>query len=73
MNKEDRTPWWKKKEYWGLAGIAGAVMTAIPGLQVPGLALLAGVNWAVIYFGVKDGEKTNTPTGITNAINKLMK
>ena len=68
-----KTPWYKKKEYWALAGIVGAVLTAIPGLQIPGVAITAGVSAGIYYFGVKDGEKNNTPTGITNAINKMTK
>jgi hypothetical protein len=72
MKKSERTPFWKKKEYWAIAGVIGAVITVIPGLQIPGLAITAGVSAGIYYFGVKDGEKTNTPIGITNVINKLM-
>ena len=72
MNKDERTPWWKKKEYWAMAGVLGAIVTVIPGLQVVGLAITAGVSAGVYWFGVKDGEKTNTPIGLTTAIKELM-
>lgn len=68
-----KVPWWKKKEYWGIAGVIGAIMAAIPGLQIPGVAITAGVSAGMYYFGVKDGDRLNTPTGMTNAINKFMK
>jgi hypothetical protein len=60
-----KTHWYKKKEYWGLAGIIGAVLTAIPGTQIVGVAITAGVGAGMYYFGVKDGEKNNTPSAIS--------
>ena len=55
-----------------MAGVLGAIVTVIPGLQVVGLAITAGVSAGVYWFGVKDGEKTNTPIGLTTAIKELM-
>lgn len=60
-----KIPWYKKKEYWAVAGIIGAVMTAIPGLQIPGVAITAGVSAGIYYFGVKDGERNGTPSAIS--------
>jgi len=62
MNK---VKWYQKKEYWGLLGVIGAVITAIPGLQIPGVAITAGVSAGIYYFGVKDGEKYKTPSAIS--------
>lgn len=60
-----KIPWYKKKEYWAVAGVIGAVMAAIPGLQIPGVAITAGVSAGIYYFGVKDGEKHGTPSAIS--------
>lgn len=60
-----KIPWYKKKEYWGLLGVIGAVITAIPGLQIPGIAITAGVSAGMYYFGVKDGVANNTPSAIS--------
>lgn len=60
-----KIPWYKKKEYWGLAGIIGAVLTVIPGLQIAGVAITAGVGAGMYYFGVKDGEKNDSQSAIS--------
>ena len=65
MSEEKKVSWWRKKEYWGLAGIIGAVLTVIPGLQIVGVAVTAGVGAGVYYFGVKDGASNNTPSAIS--------
>lgn len=60
-----KIPWYKKKEYWGLLGVIGAVLTVIPGTQVIGVAITAGVGAGTYYFGVKDGEKHKSASAIS--------
>lgn len=58
-------PWYKKKEYWGLAGTIGAVLTVIPGLNIIGACVTAAASAGVYWFGVQDGHQNKSPSAIS--------
>lgn len=66
-----KVAWYQKKEYWGLLGIVGAILTAIPATTVVGIAITAGVSTGFVWFGKKDGEKFETPSAVNKVINYI--
>lgn len=73
---ENKTPWYKKKEYFGVAGLLlGGVRQFTPphtiSHQVSEYLIVIGLPLLMSYFGVSDAKKYGTPSGISSVTNKF--
>jgi hypothetical protein len=63
--------WYQKREWWGLIGIVGAVLTVIPGTNIIGAAVIAGASYAEIHLGVKAGKQNESESLIGKIVEKV--
>lgn len=82
---KQKTPWYKKKEYFGIAALVlgGVRQFTAPHTishQAADYLVMVGLPLVMSYFGVSDAKKYGTPSGIsrvtstvTSTANKVKK
>jgi len=78
MADEEKVPWYKKKEYYGVTAlILGGIKYFTPphtvAHQTSDYLITIGIPLIMGYFGVSDAKKYGTPSGISKTINMISK
>ncbi len=73
---EKKTPWYKKKEYFGVAGLLlGGVRQFTSPNTIAHMAseylIMVGLPLLMSFFGVSDAKKYGTPSGISSVTSKF--
>ena len=68
-----KVPFYKKKEYYALAGfVLGGVKLLTPqyttGYQVADYVITFGLPMLMGFFGISDAKKYGTPSGLSKAV-----
>ena len=73
---EEKTPWYKKKEYYGVAALVlgGVKQFTSPhttAYQISDYLVTIGLPLVMSYFGINDAKKYGTPSGISKVTSSL--
>lgn len=77
MPKEKKVPWYKKKEYFGVAAfVLGGVRLFAPlgtiSYQVSEYLLMIGLPLLMSYFGISDAKKFGTTSSISKITDSII-
>jgi len=73
---EEKTPWYKKKEYYGvlaliLGGVKQFTSPTSVAHQVSDYLITIGLPLLMGYFGISDAKKYGTPSGISKVTSSI--
>lgn len=73
---EEKTPWYKKKEYFGVAALilGGVKQFTSPNSvahQASDYLITIGLPLLMSYFGISDAKKYGTPSGISKVTSSI--